>query len=478
MTANILRGSLPYGLSSGEGSASSSSDSSLSSSMNRSRTSTGDSSLSTETNGSARSGSGIPPTPPVGQVLSSSSTITNTTRRRSHRPRGCRGGRKNRKKNSQSNTTGNPCPSSQQAVPTEIVGSIPLSPRDGNTQSGHNIFNNRTLPSKASHQPHAHHLEMAALPKIALGPEAINRNIHHVANENTHNSTMTTNTTSMVAGETHSSVLSSLLSHPQPMLAGSINNMSTGQLDQYTRHAHQPNPNLRFQHHPSHTFIAHPMSYDRSISGTRNAYYHNDGDFHQNTDPCNNNINNKRHQQQPQQPQSTTDRHFDPSRSVDAMATKSIEQLNMLAASKNNKINMGSILPPLPSTKREDSPVHTGPNPYALTNADQGTENTSPVMMASATTTTFMHARSSNESAKLNIQTMNLHHIVNAHIENNDDNCLSSRMPKDCYRDERLEKQRQMLADGGSLFAISPRSFLNGVKVQTMAANTTTTTAW
>jgi hypothetical protein len=285
---------------------------------------------------------------------------------------------------------------------------------------------------------------------------------------------MSTDTTTMVAGETHSSVLSSLLPHPQPMLAVTINNMSTGQHEQYTRHPYHPNPSVRFQHHPSNTFIAHPMSYDRSISET-STYYHNDGDFHENIDNRNSKNNNNKHQQQPQ---STMDRHLDPSRSVDAIATKTIKQLNMLAASNSNKINMGSILPPLPSTKREDSPVHTGPNPYALTNADQGSENTSPIMMDSTTATTLMHARSSKESAKLNIQTMNLYHIANAHIENNNDNCFSSGMPKDCYRNERLEKQRQMLADGGSLFVISPRSFLNGVKVQPMTATSTTTTAW
>lgn len=476
------RDSLPYGLLAGEGSASSS-GSSLSSSMNRSRTSTGDSSLSTDTNASAGSGTGIPPTPPPpGQDLSSSSTtITNTNRRRSHRPRGCRGGRKNRKKNSLSSNTDNSCSANQQPVPTEIVGSIPLSPRDSNTQNGNNnTFNNGAHPSKANlniHQPHDRHSEVVSVKQMSDGADVSNRNTPNVSDENIHQATMTTNTTTMVVEGTHSSVVSSHLPHPKPILAVNINNMSTGQQDQhqqmYTRNPYHPNPTMRFQHHPSNTFIAHPMSYDRSIN-ENNAYYHNDSDFHQIAG--NNNNNNIRHQEQ-QLPQSTTmDRHFDPSRSVDAIATKSIGQLQMLAASKN-MISMGEILPPLPSTKRADSPVHVGPNPYALINADQSRENTSPIMTVS-TTTTIMNARSSNESSQFNVQTMNLHHIANAHSENisNNNNCLSSSMTQDGYRNDRLEKQRQMLADGGSLFVVSPRSFLTGVKVRPSTA--TTTTAW
>jgi hypothetical protein len=298
---------------------------------------------------------------------------------------------------------------------------------------------------------------------------------------------MTTNTATMTAEGTHSSAAISVLPHPQPILAVNINNMRTGQQDQhqqtYTRHHlySHPNPTVRFQHHPSHTFIAHPMSYDRSTS-QNNAYSHNEGDFHQNADNYNNNL---RHQKL-QQPQSTTmDRNFDHSRRVDANTTKSIKQLQKLAVASKNMISMGEmILPPLPSAKREDSPVHSGPNPYALTSAtDPISENImSSIMTASTTNITMMNTRSSTGPSQFNVQTMNLHHIANAHSENisntnNNNISVSTSMSQDCYRNERLEKQRQMFADGGSLFVISPRSFLTGVKVQPTTVEATTATA-
>jgi hypothetical protein len=567
MTANIPQDPLPFGLSeAGQGSASISSDgsSSLSSSiMNRSRTSTGDSSLSTDTNvSSSGSGAGIPPPSGHQPLSSSSSIVTNATnRRRSHRPRGCRGGRKNRKKNSQTSgnidsnsgcSTNHTQPASA-GVPTEIVGtsSIPLSPRDGNTQTTQNfgiinMFHNNSThhqPSKATilnrhQQPHE-----APAEKISVfgGAEINSRNTHQCGrDENTRQSIMMTTNTTMTTIVADNG--GSLLPHPlQPNIAAAPNtnliSATNGQQDHQHQHQqiyparhhtyphpHAPNAStMRFvQHHPSHTFIAHPMSYDMGSSISENREdFHSEVDFQTHADNSGNN-NNFRHQepQQQQQPShATMDLPFDPSsRSAGDMALKNVkqQQLQMLAttAASSNKDKMsimmgGSILPPLPSTKREESPIHTGPNPYALTlalttNVDRRSEDTTPITVATTTTasttatTSMAAAQSSNAMSQLSVQTMNLHpHMANEHSDlkrnnhtntnnNNNNNALSSSTTtRDGYRSERLEKQRQMLADGGSLFVISPRSFLTGVKVvgptttATPAATTTTVaTAW
>jgi len=86
----------------------------------------------------------------------------------------------------------------------------------------------------------------------------------------------------------------------------------------------------------------------------------------------------------------------------------------------------GEILPPLPATKEETSPSLDGPNPYALS------------------------ANSNRNTIKTNKKPKHGATIVKP------DKMM------DEYRTQRIEKQRQMLADGGSLFVTSPRTFLMG----------------
>jgi hypothetical protein len=97
------------------------------------------------------------------------------------------------------------------------------------------------------------------------------------------------------------------------------------------------------------------------------------------------------------------------------------------------------ILPPLPPAAEVNAPDLDGPNPYALSYARL--EPPKPLYDWTQT--------SVNRSAYAIQRPAQLNRGQSADTTND-------------YRSHRIEKQRQMLSEGGSLFATSPRSFLTG----------------
>jgi hypothetical protein len=100
-----------------------------------------------------------------------------------------------------------------------------------------------------------------------------------------------------------------------------------------------------------------------------------------------------------------------------------------------NGMDANGILPPLMMTE-VDAPNMDGPNPYALSYAKELPKP-------------YDWTNNSNRSANAIQRPVQL-------------NRGHSAEPSIDYRNVRIEKQRQMLADGGSLFATSPRTFLMG----------------
>jgi hypothetical protein len=107
---------------------------------------------------------------------------------------------------------------------------------------------------------------------------------------------------------------------------------------------------------------------------------------------------------------------------------------SMRTAGLPNGTDAHAILPPLPMAQ-VNGPVMDGPNPYALSYARDPPKP-------------YDWTCNSNRSANA------IQRPVQANRGHSDTTVD--------YRNLRIEKQRQMLADGGSLFATSPRSFLMG----------------
>jgi hypothetical protein len=103
-----------------------------------------------------------------------------------------------------------------------------------------------------------------------------------------------------------------------------------------------------------------------------------------------------------------------------------------------NGMGAHSILPPLPMAQ-VNGPVLDGPNPYALSYATSGSPK--------PYNWTSNHSNRSANAIQRPVQVNRGGNSADTTVD---------------YRNLRIEKQRQMLADGGSLFATSPRSFLMG----------------
>ena len=129
-----------------------------------------------------------------------------------------------------------------------------------------------------------------------------------------------------------------------------------------------------------------------------------------------------------------------------AKASTSQNITNMYRDKKSSlSLLQNEILPPLPSIPIQPEPIHQGPNPYALSSKHRHHS-------------TSMDAVHKNDVHN-NSPTMKSQIAPNNKGNNNGN--MNSYSSED-YRSQRIEKQRQMLANGGSLFVTSPRSFLLG----------------
>ena len=98
---------------------------------------------------------------------------------------------------------------------------------------------------------------------------------------------------------------------------------------------------------------------------------------------------------------------------------------------------MGDILPPLPiAVSNNNRPDWQGPNPYALSQSKDSMGRYGAMKPSNKLSITIKPPAYSNQPQGIGLTVD--------------------------YRSQRIEKQRQMLADGGSLFATSPRTFLMG----------------
>ena len=166
----------------------------------------------------------------------------------------------------------------------------------------------------------------------------------------------------------------------------------------------------------------------------------------------------------------------------------------------NNDLGGNQILPPMPVSKEsapKDNPMSRGPNPYALkpnpyvdgnlshhqpsrsSNLDERTMMTE--------TTNFVCGNSVNTPSKPSASPARpskqkgavggrvsgnkdtyYYHPCDQFNQRNRNRHIERDQPSNDYRAERIEKQRQTV-EGGSLFVTSPRSFLMGWKRPTMA---------
>jgi hypothetical protein len=101
-------------------------------------------------------------------------------------------------------------------------------------------------------------------------------------------------------------------------------------------------------------------------------------------------------------------------------------------------VSSDSILPPLPVTRSESPVQFSGPNPYAL----QKEEFVAPSAVKTLSLTSVLGT--DNDDFLHPCDADDIHEFL----------------PHEWYRNSRLEKQRNMMADGGNLFVTSPRSFL------------------
>ena len=119
--------------------------------------------------------------------------------------------------------------------------------------------------------------------------------------------------------------------------------------------------------------------------------------------------------------------------------------------------------PPLPNVKSESPVFFEGPNPYALSTAVSTLSNCFVDVSLSLTDPSFYHSESmlSSKSGESNsTSNSNTGEVGGAAARATASDVTAK--PYDAHKNQRIEKQRQMLADGGSLFATSPRSFLMG----------------
>lgn len=322
--------------------------------------------------------------------LSSSDTkkipalATKTGRRRSHRPRGCRGGRKNRKKQ-QANA----------AVPKEIG---PLSPKEnnGDRRASASALTRSALVPQQQQQPG---MPQRMLTKSFWGraPSATKQDENHGRGAQ---STAVRDGASFVTPAapssysrlvSNSSATTATASRSASLLTTAVPEASAA-FTSFTDGPHSNDTGDAYLFRPVQDNTA-PVVYEHSA--------------------------------------------FTPSMQLPFERRKSS---NLLAAGHSklpfNQDQRGMILPPPPIVER-DSPTFDGPNPYAL-----------------ATSTTDDSIEDQRFAPPSYSETVK---------RSDSDSSSSTDESYDFYRNQRLEKQRQMMADGGSsLFAISPRSFLMG----------------
>ena len=347
---------------------------------NRSRCNTGDSTYSNS----------------IGTGDLAASANPQTTRRRSHRPRGCRGGRKNRK--------------SQQAkaaalIPKEILDDTPgpLSPRVGNVQqqkknltqgkierqegSKMSASESRSLPWKEQVQ------KQPQQPKIwTKTGEDVAGGLPFMSHQNGMSSAM------------YSSRPSTTPPRAKLDKSNGVSNPGNGSYQTYGYGVQTSTSN-----HPN---FFRPVRPDYTVDATLQF-------------PNNNDYNKQLHLS------FMTNRR--PSAQVETSST--------------THPPLCDILPPLPSgsfSSRESPPLPFmgGPNPYALSVSIDG-----PMALETLFGSGFPNCRSTDS----------LNHKLSTDVGK-----AHSYPGMGGYRNQRIQKQRQMLASGGSLFVTSPRSFLLG----------------
>ena len=159
---------------------------------------------------------------------------------------------------------------------------------------------------------------------------------------------------------------------------------------------------------------------------------------------------------------------------------------NDYANPNNNTLHGGQqnqILPPMPVSKDvapNDRPISNGPNPYALklnTHVEGISSAHQPPKVTNHEDTTMFQEKTNHMS----VNTSNVGTVGGgeAGAKNDSYHCEQgvafnpykpqTKQPSHDYRAERIERQRQTV-EGGSLFVTSPRSFLMGWRKPTMTA--------
>jgi hypothetical protein len=395
---------------------------------NRSRTNTGDSSsggsyTNSETSGSRSSGREnnhkLLTTVGVNELLVGTATATDPPpgRRRSHRPRGCRGGRKNRK--------------SQQAkatalIPKEILDDspVPLSPRVDN------------LPfRKANNTTH----------KQAI-TSLFTKNMHDIS---TNTWTQQQDQQPMIWSRTEENNCTGGLPFMSHHSSGSTAAFNLTRANtSNTQHFSTDFNNDREKHHlpESHQHLFRPLQPKEETNAVAPFPY--TGNKQLGLSFASNNMQTSK--MQGGNPASTFAQYRPSSLTCD-------------------------ILPPLPAVVplREPSPPFpglAGPNPYAMSlSSGSGIHQ---IQQQSSNDTAIQVKPRQRVQIAQNQQTSNsrmtnaLQHldttIANKPQQPASGPILHSAAANEDYRNQRLHKQRQMLGNGGSLFVTSPRSFLFG----------------
>jgi len=334
-------------------------------------------------------------------------------RRRSHRPRGCRGGRKNRKKrlNAQNNAA---------AVPNEIIEHPPSSATNENLQF--------------SVKDNAPHLQL----QIPAGKTAFWCRTQHENNVvpqnhlNPHQPQADENMAGCAAGLQHPSLaydgysnsLGAPTSQPGHPVTVSSSTENTGSIQQPSMFSLQGCFN-QFLFRPVQESGGVSFAYDTQTSSS-GAHPWSEGAPGTVVADCGR--HNRNHSQ-------------------------------LRQASGSNDI----LPPPLPNVKSESPVFLEGPNPYALSTAVSTLSNCFVDVSLSLTDPSFYHSESmlSSKSGETNSTSNSNTGRVGgtAARTTTSDGTIK---PYDAHKNQRIEKQRQMLADGGSLFATSPRTFLMG----------------
>lgn len=316
------------------------------------------------------------------------------TRRRSHRPRGCRGGRKNRK--------------SQQAkaaalIPKEILDApIPLSPRVGNVQQKKNGLQRKVAryrtplvadpgASTTWKQQQQDTVEQQEQPRIWS----------RISADTTGGLPFTSNHSNASSSAFYSSkAVSNGTQHPLPAALYDNNGSQTNS---------KYRSNVPSESHPQ---FFRPLQPDR---GSNNP--------------------------------SPVPIHPDYQSKMLHLSFMTSNRCLALDTHANNPSPPCDILPPLPlgATSLCESPplpIMDGPNPYALSLSMSSNLNL---------------ARNSSNESMSGTESIRTQNVVLQNYTTS-----SGEAQPDDYRNQRIQKQRQMLANGGSLFVTSPRSFLLG----------------